>query len=94
MTRPYIRIINCNITGYYAGIVIGGGSDGYSDVRIENCDVYTNRRNRDAALWRGAYALSNVYIGNCRVYNNTGIASQSLSNRQRNQKYQSQWRDG
>lgn len=76
---PYLRIINSNITGYMSGIVVGGGAGtaGYSDVRIENCDVYANRKNGIQFYGSANYAHANVYIGNCRTYNNTGLASQS-----------------
>jgi Right handed beta helix region len=76
---PYVRIINCNITGYMTGIVIGGGAGtaGYSDIRIDNCEVFANRKNGIQMFGSANYALANVYIGNTKTYNNTGLASQS-----------------
>jgi Right handed beta helix region len=75
----YIRITSCTVSGYYAGISIGGGlgTSGYSDVRITSCDCNTNAR--DGILTYGAakYSLTNVYIGLCRSYNNPGKAGQS-----------------
>jgi parallel beta helix pectate lyase-like protein len=76
---PYIRIIGCNATGYVNGISIGGGngSSGYSDVRIENCDCYTNSKNGIITFATNNNSNSNIYIGHCKAYNNTGIAGQT-----------------
>ena len=76
---PYVRITNCNITGYMSGIVIGGGAGtaGYSDVRIDGCECFANRKNGIQMYGAANYALANVYIGNTKTYNNTGLASQS-----------------
>jgi Right handed beta helix region len=76
---PYVRITNCNITGYMTGIVIGGGAgtSGYSDVRIDGCEVFANRKNGIQTFGSANYALANVYIGNTKTYNNTGLTAQT-----------------
>jgi Concanavalin A-like lectin/glucanases superfamily/Right handed beta helix region len=76
---PYIRIVNCNLTGYTQGIAIGGGAgtSGYSDIRIDTCVCNANSRNGIQTYGAANYALATVYIGNCQTYSNTGVAGQS-----------------
>ncbi len=67
-----ITVMNCTITGWANGVVIGSSNGGsYNGITISNCDTSSNR-DGGITIYAGNQNNQNVVITGCTANNNTG----------------------
>ena len=75
---PFLKIDSVEVYGYHdRGIIFGSSKNlsGYSDVSITNSLIHDNGRAGITSYAVQAYVHKNVYIGYNKVYNNSGLST-------------------
>lgn len=82
-TLSYIKIDSVEVYGYkYSGIIIGSWklSSSFNDISVTNSISHDNGKAGISTYAQAYYVHKNVYIGYNKVYNNSGIAEDTLGN--------------